>query len=218
MTGQTDAVALLHELYAIVKGECPRLLNEDSGGNGALAIQIDKALSAPLPAPQQAGAELSKNLGELKAPLVPDKVGDGAVAWRTRLVDTKAGVTTLWKLHHFSPSDASLSPDITIEVQALGVLAPAGGGGQELGAVASLLPTEREVRLVLAARAVAFGDHFSPAAIKELDAASEAYAADVPWEDEPEQLCICVTRGDGPEGCGICNETAAPSPETGEGS
>lgn len=46
------------------------------------------------------------------------------------------------------------------------------------------LPTEREVRLVLAARAVAFGDHFSPAAIKELDAASEAYAADVPWDDE----------------------------------
>lgn len=48
------------------------------------------------------------------------------------------------------------------------------------------VPTEREVRLVLAARAVAFGDHFSPSAIAELDAASEAYAADVPWENEPE--------------------------------
>jgi hypothetical protein len=78
------------------------------------------------------------------------------------------------------------------------------------------VPTEREVRLVLAARAVAFGDHFSPAAIKELDAASEAYAADVLWEDEPEQVCICVATGQGPEGCGICNETGTtPQPADG---
>jgi hypothetical protein len=60
------------------------------------------------------------------------------------------------------------------------------------------VPTEREVRLVLAARAVAFGDHFSPSAIKELDAASEAYAADVPWEDEPQANDPCG-------GCGESN-------------
>lgn len=61
-------------------------------------------------------------------------------------------------------------------------------GSQDVGSIfaRAKIPTEREVRLVLAARAVAFGDHFSPSAIKELDAASEAYAADVPWENEPE--------------------------------
>ena len=25
-------------------------------------------------------------------------------------------------------------------------------------------------------------------------------------------VCICVARGDGPEGCGICNETGKPHP------
>lgn len=80
------------------------------------------------------------------------------------------------------------------------------GGGGALQPSASV-PTEREVRLVLAARAVAFGDGPTREAIKELDAASEAYAADVPWDDEPERLCVCVERGDGPEGCGLCNET-----------
>lgn len=39
-------------------------------------------------------------------------------------------------------------------------------------------------RLVIAARVVAFEDQ-GPAAIKELDAASEAFADRVPWEDEP---------------------------------
>lgn len=62
---------------------------------------------------------------------------------------------------------------------------PGGEGFSALRPSASV-PTEREVRLVLAARAVAFGDGPDPAAIRELDAASEAYAADVPWEDEPE--------------------------------
>lgn len=41
------------------------------------------------------------------------------------------------------------------------------------------------IRLVVAARRVAFEDA-SPGAIKELDAASEAFANRVPWEDEPD--------------------------------
>lgn len=40
------------------------------------------------------------------------------------------------------------------------------------------------VRLVIAARIVAFSDQ-SPEAIDELDSASEAFAERVPWEDEP---------------------------------
>lgn len=34
----------LGELFALVKGECPRLLNEDSGGNAVLALKIEAAL------------------------------------------------------------------------------------------------------------------------------------------------------------------------------
>lgn len=42
------------------------------------------------------------------------------------------------------------------------------------------------VRLVIAARNVAFEDQPSREALKELDEASEAFADRVPWEDEPE--------------------------------
>jgi hypothetical protein len=35
---------LLAELYALVKGECPSLLNEDSGGDARLDIAIDAEL------------------------------------------------------------------------------------------------------------------------------------------------------------------------------
>lgn len=31
-----------------------------------------------------------------------------------------------------------------------------------------------------------------------------------------EGACVCVSRGDGPEGCGICNETGEPALNTGE--
>ena len=37
----------LKELRAIVKGECPSLLDEDSGGDANLDIKIDEALTAP---------------------------------------------------------------------------------------------------------------------------------------------------------------------------
>lgn len=37
----------LHELHATVMGECPALLNEDSGGDAVLALAIEAALSRP---------------------------------------------------------------------------------------------------------------------------------------------------------------------------
>ena len=37
-------VACLEELYAMVNGECPALLNEDSGGNARLDLAIQEAL------------------------------------------------------------------------------------------------------------------------------------------------------------------------------
>ena len=36
--------AALENLHAMVLGECPSLLNEDSGGNGLLAIEIEDLL------------------------------------------------------------------------------------------------------------------------------------------------------------------------------
>ena len=37
----------LHELHATVRGECPSLLNEDSSGNGQLAVEIEDLLQEP---------------------------------------------------------------------------------------------------------------------------------------------------------------------------
>lgn len=48
-----------------------------------------------------------------------------------------------------------------------------------------LLPHD-VVRLVIAARDAAFGDHIQDENVRrELDAASEAFASRVPWDDEP---------------------------------
>lgn len=44
----TELKGLLSELTALVKGECPSLLNEDSGGNGLLEMEISKALDEDL--------------------------------------------------------------------------------------------------------------------------------------------------------------------------
>lgn len=41
-----EAIRVLADLYALVRGECPRLLNEDSGGDAALALRIEAALRA----------------------------------------------------------------------------------------------------------------------------------------------------------------------------
>ena len=35
----------LHELVATVRGECPSLLNEDSGGDARLSLAIDEVLN-----------------------------------------------------------------------------------------------------------------------------------------------------------------------------
>lgn len=45
--GNWTVLQLLGELNALVKGECPSLLNDDSGGNGMLAIAIEEALASP---------------------------------------------------------------------------------------------------------------------------------------------------------------------------
>ena len=49
----------LSELYALVKGECPSLLNEDSGGDARLDMQIQEALSRYRPAPSSADEGLN---------------------------------------------------------------------------------------------------------------------------------------------------------------
>ena len=40
-----EAERALEELVATVRGECPRLLSEDSGGNASLSEQVDAALT-----------------------------------------------------------------------------------------------------------------------------------------------------------------------------
>jgi hypothetical protein len=51
-------------------------------------------------------------------------------------------------------------------------------------------------RLVIAARVVAF-ENQGPEALKELDDASEAFADQVPWDDEPESAeATVVILGD----------------------
>jgi hypothetical protein len=41
-----DALPLLLELVALVRGECPALLDEDRGGDARLCMAIDDALDA----------------------------------------------------------------------------------------------------------------------------------------------------------------------------
>jgi hypothetical protein len=45
--GREEAVAALFELAAMVRGECPSLLNEDSGGDVKLSMEIDRITQAP---------------------------------------------------------------------------------------------------------------------------------------------------------------------------
>jgi hypothetical protein len=52
-----EAVEALRELFALVKGECPSLLNEDSGGDGALCLRIEDALAAAHPTEQRIQAQ-----------------------------------------------------------------------------------------------------------------------------------------------------------------
>jgi hypothetical protein len=39
-----ELIAVLEELHAMVRGECPSLLNEDSGGNAQLDLKITELL------------------------------------------------------------------------------------------------------------------------------------------------------------------------------
>lgn len=53
-----DAHVLLRELVTLVRGECPSVLNEDSGGDGALSYKIDKLLAG-------AGADALRDVKEI---------------------------------------------------------------------------------------------------------------------------------------------------------
>lgn len=58
-----EALELLRELAAIVRGECPALLDEDSGGNSALSIKIDEALGGGVcAAPDGLAQDLAQDL------------------------------------------------------------------------------------------------------------------------------------------------------------
>ena len=47
---QRDQIlALLSDLYALAKGECPSLFNEDSGGDAGLALRVEAALAKETP-------------------------------------------------------------------------------------------------------------------------------------------------------------------------
>lgn len=70
----------------------------------------------------------------------------------------------------------------TIRSLAAAPASPLSGGG---------LPAD-VVRLVIAARMVAF-DRVSAATIAELDAASEAFASRVPWDNAPDELPAAPT-------------------------
>ncbi|MNU91089.1 hypothetical protein D3C71_809700 [compost metagenome] len=41
-----DLLDALQQLHALVWGECPSLLNEDSGGNSALDMQVHSAIES----------------------------------------------------------------------------------------------------------------------------------------------------------------------------
>lgn len=46
LTAERDALlTLLAELTALVRGECPALLDEDRGGNAQLSLEIDAAMA-----------------------------------------------------------------------------------------------------------------------------------------------------------------------------
>jgi hypothetical protein len=45
LSAAPDLLACLRELVALVRGECPRLLADDSGGNGDLDQQIDTVIA-----------------------------------------------------------------------------------------------------------------------------------------------------------------------------
>lgn len=59
----------LRELTAMVRGECPSLLNEDSGGNGELSCEID-ALLASAPPQEPTGASPQAETSEQDVPVL----------------------------------------------------------------------------------------------------------------------------------------------------
>lgn len=56
-SAEPSALELLRELHTMVWGECPSLLNEDSGGDAALDMSIRELLAAPAPTVGPSDAE-----------------------------------------------------------------------------------------------------------------------------------------------------------------
>lgn len=77
---------LLRELHAIVKGECPSLLNEDSGGFAELDIKITAALTTHPKKPSQDATRLEGLEGLAKAarPYLKNEI------YHSLVCDTKA--------------------------------------------------------------------------------------------------------------------------------
>ena len=48
-SGEREALSCLQELFALVMGECPSLLDEDSGGSADLCLRIEETLRSPAP-------------------------------------------------------------------------------------------------------------------------------------------------------------------------
>jgi hypothetical protein len=73
----------LQELYALVKGECSSLLDEDSGGDANLDLRIDAALTAP---PAAEPPDLTRPMDDIAKRL------DAAISWLRDGVNTGPGV------------------------------------------------------------------------------------------------------------------------------
>lgn len=103
------------------------------------------------------------------------------VAWRTNVLSTIAG-TDRWVLTT-EPYVAKTGERVR-SVQALGVIADG--------------PPADVQELVLSARSVAFGDGPPDRdQIKRLDAASEAFASRVPWDDDDSTILSAIGAGHG---------------------
>ncbi|MGX9694445.1 hypothetical protein ACTJNK_29180 [Achromobacter anxifer] len=68
---------LLQELHALVWGECPSLLNEDSGGNSALDMRIRDAIDSARAAPAAGDARDAERWRFIRRKLCLTGDGDG---------------------------------------------------------------------------------------------------------------------------------------------
>ena len=98
---EKEAARLLRELYTLVKGECPSLLNEDSGGDARLALAIEAALlAAPARQQQENEGDQSRVDGHKNAQTLYRSIGmvRSLIEWKSELTaDERAQVRMLQK-------------------------------------------------------------------------------------------------------------------------